>query len=188
MRKVLFSLLAIIGLGLVANKVAAQTATKIGIFDIESFIQRTPEFNTSIKPKLQAYQKDSLGAERDQLDTLYTNAQNTYKNDSLAKKSASILAYDRTQLQNIGMKLYGWQDYVQQATQQKYGELIKPIYDKVLPAYKKVVADNKIGFVLNPQVIEDIVDPKSIINLFDLVATQMGVKLLDASQLQSSNQ
>jgi len=179
MRKVIFSLLAIIGLGFAANKVTAQTAPlKIGYFDIDQMVQAMPEYKTAIQPKVEAFQKDSLGTAKDNLDTLFSNAQETYKNDSLAKKSASILSYDRQKLQELYMKEVNWQQIQQNETQRKFYEIAKPTYDKVAASYKKVLAANKITLVLNPGAIEGMgTDPKSITNLFELVAKDLGVKL-----------
>lgn len=178
MKKVLFSLLAMIGLGFAANKATAQaTPLKVGVFDMDQMVQLMPEYKTSIQPKIEAFQKDSLGPAKDNLDTLFSNAQETYKNDSLAKKSASILSYDRQKLQELYIKEANWNQIIQNETQRKFYEIAKPTYDKVAASYKKVLAANKITLVLNPSAIEGGTDPKAITNLFELVAKDLGVKL-----------
>ncbi|HEY0297804.1 MAG TPA: OmpH family outer membrane protein [Arachidicoccus sp.] len=176
MRKVVFSLLVIAGFSFAANKANAQTAPlKIGVFDIDQMVQAMPEMK-DVQTKVEGFQRDSLGPQKDNLDTLFANAQNTYKNDSLAKKSASILSYDRTQLQNIYYQEMNWQQIVQQATQQKYQELAAPYYKKAGDAFQKAVADNHITIVLKPDAIQ-YADDKQITNLFVPVAKTLGVNI-----------
>ncbi|AYD46284.1 MAG TPA: OmpH family outer membrane protein [Arachidicoccus soli] len=175
MKKVIFSLVAIIGLGIATNNVKAQSSLKIGVFDIDQMVSAMPEMK-DVQVKMQSYQKDTLGGERDQLSTLLENQQNTYKADSAAKKSQAILDYDRNQLGTLYSKLVNWQQYVQQASQNKYGELTQGMYTKAAAAFKKVVAAQKITLVLKPDVIQ-YADDKQIVNLFIPVAKELGVNL-----------
>ena len=176
MKKVLFSLLAMIGLGFAANKATAQTATKIGFFDTEQMAQALPEFK-DVQAKMNSYNKASLGAQRDQLDTLLTNAQKTYTNDSLAKKSSSILAYDRKQVQDLYLQSMQWQQNVQQAQQNKYYTLMQPLLKKVNDALVKVAKENHITIVLKPDATDGYIDEKQVTNMFIPVAKELGVNI-----------
>ncbi|MDE1190644.1 MAG: OmpH family outer membrane protein [Arachidicoccus sp.] len=175
MRKVIFSLLVIIA-GFVAGKASAQTTgTKIGYFDSEQMANLMPEMKT-VQTKIQAFQRDSLGTQKDQLDTLFNNAQNTYKNDSLAKKSASILGYDRQKLQELYSQEIQWSQYQQQATQNKYYELAGPTFQKVHDALEKAAKENHVTTVVKIDALEWI-DDKQVINMFIPVAKILGVTL-----------
>jgi len=184
MKKVIFSLLFIgtASIFAVNAQTTAASPLKIGIFDMDNFVQRMPEFATVIQPKLESYQRDSLGPQRDTLQMQYNHQDSIYMADSLAKKPAAVLNYDRNQLMNLAQTLYNWQQIVQQATQQKYIQVAKPYYDKVTAAYKQAVANNHITLVLNPQAVEDVPDPKSIVNLFDVVSKAMGITLTNGQQ------
>lgn len=187
MKKITFALILMMICGIVVNKIDAQTNTlKIGVFDMDQMVQSMPEFKTIIQPKLVAFQKDSLGAQKDQLDTLFTNARNTYNNDSLAKKSVTIVSYDRQQLEYLYSQEVNWEQYVQQATQQKYAEVAKPTYDKVIASYKKVLANTKVTLVLKPTAVQDVVGWKAAVNLFELVAKDLGVKLNNGEENASA--
>lgn len=186
MKKVIFSLLLIGTASIFAANAQTAAPLKIGIFDIDNFVQRMPDFATVIQPKLESYQRDSLGPQRDNLQLQYTRQDSIYRADSATKKPAAVLSYDSSQLQQTINALYNWQQIVQQATQQKYVQIAQPYYDKVTAAYKKAVADNHVTLVLNPQAIEDVPDPSSIVNLFDVISKAMGIKLTTGQQQQAA--
>jgi len=176
MRKVIFSLLAITGLGFAANKAQAQTTPlKIGVFDIDQMVQAMPEMK-DVQAKLESYQRDSLGPQRDNLELQYNRADSSYKADSLAKRSAATLDYDRKQVTGFAQTLMQWQQIVQQNSQNKYQELAAPSYKKAADAFNKAVADNHVTLVLKPDAIQ-YADDKQIINLFVPVAKALGVNI-----------
>lgn len=176
MKKVIFSLLMVTGLAFAANKATAQTAPlKIGVFDIDQMVQAMPEMK-DVQAKLESYQRDSLGPQRDNLELQYTRADSSYKADSLAKRSAATLEYDRKQLAGFGQTLMQWQQIVQQNSQNKYQELAAPSYKKAADAFNKAVKDNHITLVLKPDAIQ-YADDKQITNLFVPVAKALGVNI-----------
>ncbi|ANI90491.1 hypothetical protein A9P82_15060 [Arachidicoccus ginsenosidimutans] len=175
--------MAIAALGFAANKVQAQTtpALKIGVFDIDQVtqyvMQSSPDEYKALQAKMESYQRDSLGPQRDNYELQYRRADSTYQADSLAKKPKATLDYERGQVQQLYLTLANWSNTVQQASQNKYGELTRPYYEKVGASYKKVVAASKVNLVLSPQAIFDVPDSKVLVNLNELVLKDLGVKL-----------
>ncbi len=151
MKKMFFSLLMIAALGSVANKAAAQM--KVGVFDIDYMVQAMPGY-AAVDSMVQLYQRDSLGTEYQIMNNEYHRLDSTYKSDSTLKKSQAVLDYSSNQRQQIGLKLVYWQQYAQQKTQDKTQVLAQPLYEKVVDAYKKVLATHKYAVILKPQTYE----------------------------------
>ena len=166
MKKVFFSLLVVVAV-LFAGKASAQV--KVGVFDIDYMVQAMPGY-AAVDSMVQIYQRDSLGTEYQLLNSEYHRLDSTYKSDSAAKKSQTVLDYSKNQLQQIGYKLVYWQQYAQQKTNAKTGELAQPLYAQVVDAYKKVLANKKYTIILKPQTYEA---GFPIDNLFVSVAKQL---------------
>lgn len=150
MKKVFFSLLVVVAV-LFAGKAGAQV--KVGVFDIDYMVQAMPGY-AAVDSMVQIYQRDSLGTEYQILNSEYHRLDSTYKSDSAAKKPATVLDYSKTQLQQVGYKLVYWQQYAQQKTNAKTGQLAQPLYQQVVDAYKKVLANRKYTIILKPQTYE----------------------------------
>lgn len=150
MKKVFFSLLVVVAM-LVAGKAGAQM--KIGVFDIDYMVQAMPGY-AAVDSMVQIYQRDSLGTEYQILNNEYHRLDSTWKADSAAKKPQAVLDYSNTQRQQVGVKLVYWQQYSQQKTNAKTGQLAQPLYEQVVNAYKKVLATKKYGIILKPQTYE----------------------------------
>ncbi|TKK64247.1 OmpH family outer membrane protein [Ilyomonas limi] len=150
MKKVFFSLLVVVAV-LFAGKAGAQV--KVGVFDIDYMVQAMPGY-ARVDSLVQIYQRDSLGTEYQILNNEYRRLDSTWKADSAAKKSQAVLDYSNTQRQQIGMKLVYWQQYAQQKSNAKTGELAQPLYEQVVDAYKKVLANKKYTIILKPQTYE----------------------------------
>ncbi len=151
MKKVFFSLLTIAVLGFVANKANAQM--KVGVFDIDYMVQAMPGFS-AVDSMVQIYQRDSLGTEYQIMNNEYHRLDSTFKSDSAAKKPQAVLDYSSNQRQQIAMKLVYWQQYAQNKSDMKTQTLAQPLYEKVVDAYKKVLANKKYAVILKPQTYE----------------------------------
>lgn len=177
MKKVIFSLLAILALGFVTNTAEAQTALplKIGIFDPGVIVQRLPEFK-NVQDKVKQFQTDSLAPKRDDIEFQYNRLDSTYTADSLAKKSQSVLDYLSKQKQQFYWQLLNWQGIVENATRQKYQQLAQPLYEKVDKAMQDIIKAEKITLVVSPNEVV-FFDDKTVINLFEPVAKALGIDL-----------
>src|SRR3954467_9015315 len=150
MKKVFFSLLVVVAVlfGGIAN-----AQVKVGVFDIDLMVQAMPGY-ARVDSLVQLYQRDSLGTEYQILNSEYRRLDSTRKSDSAAGKSKAVQDYTNNQRQQVGMKLVYWQQYAQQKSQQKTGELAQPLYAQVVDAYKKVLATRKYTVILKPQTYE----------------------------------
>ena len=151
MKKVFFSLLMVAAVSLAANKASAQM--KVGVFDIDYMVQAMPGYAT-VDSMVQIYQRDSLATEYQIMNNEYHRLDSTFKADSTAGKTKAVLDYSANQRQQVAMKLVYWQQYAQQKSDAKTGQLAQPLYEKVVDAYKKVLTTKKYAVILKPQTYE----------------------------------
>lgn len=150
MKKVFFSLLVVVAL-LFAGKANAQV--KVGVFDIDVMVQAMPGY-ARVDSLVQLYQRDSLGTEYQILNNEYHRLDSTWKSDSAKGASKAVLDYSNNQRQQVAYKLVYWQQYAQTKSNQKTGQLAQPLYQQVVDAYKKVLANRKYTIILKPQTYE----------------------------------
>ncbi len=176
MKKVLMAVVCIAALCFGFNKLNAQTAAglKIGVFDLDIMVQAMPEYR-SVDSLTQIYQRDSLGAEYQVYMSEYQRLDSTLKVDS-AKGNIpkTVMDYNNQQKQQMGMQLAYWQQIAQQKSNQYQSKLLAPSYQKVLVAYKKVLAVKKYDLILKPEAYEL---GSKVENMFPLVAKEMGIAL-----------
>lgn len=177
MKKVIFSLMTVMALGLFTSNTQAQTtpALKVGVFDIETIVTRMPEFK-EVQKKMDLYDKDSLGSQRDAIEYQYNRADSSYRADSAAGKSKQVLNMINQQRQQYAWQLMNWQEIATRAHQQKLGLLARPLVEKVNKVFLEEVKAQKITLVLNPNVI-NYADDKVVISLFEPVAKKLGIDL-----------
>ena len=153
MKKVLFVVLAFAGSFFAANKVNAQAGAKVGVFDIDIMVNNMPGYR-AVDSLLAIYQQDSLRGEYDFAVREYNRLDSNYKADSAAKKSATVLNYQRDQRSQVATTIVYWQQISQQKTEQKRQQLAGPLFEKVLGAYQKVLQTNNYLVVLKPGAYE----------------------------------
>ncbi len=183
MKKVLFVMLAFTAL-LFANNLNAQGggAAKIGVFDIDIMVQAMPGYRV-VDSMLQIYQQDSLRSEYEFAVKEYNRLDSTYKSDSAAKKSASVLNYQKDQRSQIATTIVYWQQISQQKSEQKRQEIAAPMYEKVLGAYSKVLQSNNYLVVLKPGAYEM---GSKVENVFEKVAKELKINLPDQLKSQGA--
>lgn len=176
MKKVLLSLLAVAGfLFASSDAVKAQQPIKIGVFDIEIMMQVMPGYR-SVDSLVQVYERDSLAAEYDFYQSEYKRLDSTYKSDSAAGKSKSVLDLQKNGRNQVAMQLIYWQQIAQNKSDQKRSYLSQPILEKVLTAYKKVLEAKKYTLVLKPNSY-DFTGSPAVENVFILVAKELKIAL-----------
>lgn len=175
MKKVLLAALCITALCLGSKTSNAQTATviKVGVFDIDLMVRALPEYR-GIDSLTQLYERDTLGQEYQIYQSEYQRLDSTFKADSAAKKPQSVLDYTNNQKQQMMFNLVYWQQIAQNKSEQYRGNLAAPLYQKVVAAYKKVLATKKYNLILKPDSYE-VGFPME--NMFPLVAKEMNVTL-----------
>ena len=151
----------------------APATFKVAVFDLDIMMRALPEYR-AVDSMVQIYQRDTLGAEYDLYMSEYQRLDSTFKADSALKKSATVLEYTKNQRQQIGYNLVYWQQISQNKSNQYQAQLSQPLYQRVVTAYKKIIAARKYNLVLKPGSYE-VGTP--IENLFPLVAKEMKVTL-----------
>ena len=173
-------MLAFAGSFVAANNASAQ-AVKIGVFDIDIAVSNMPGYRT-VDSMLAIYQQDSLRSEYDFAVKEYNRLDSNYKADSAAKKSATVLNYQKDQRSQVATTIVYWQQISQQKTEQKRQELAGPLYEKVIGAYNKVLQANNYLVVLKPGAYEY---GSKLENVFEKVFKEL--KLPVPEQLRSGN-
>jgi Outer membrane protein (OmpH-like). len=152
---------------------AQQSSLKIGVFDIDMMVQAMPGYKI-VDSLLQVYNTDSLGAEYEVYQNEFHRLDSTYKADSAARKSATVLNYTGNQRRQVGMNLVYWQQIAQQKSDNKRAILAQPLYIAVANAYKKVLAARKYVLILKPNTFEA---GSQIENVFPFVAKELNIQL-----------
>lgn len=171
-------MLAVAG-SFIANNADAQAGAKVGVFDIDIAVSNMPGYRR-VDSLLSLYQQDSLRGEYDFAVREYNRLDSNYKADSAAKKSATVLNYQKEQRQQVATTIVYWQQIAQQKTEQKRQELAAPLFEKVLGAYSKVLQANNYLVVLKPGAYEM---GSKVDNVFEKVFREM--KLPVPEQLRS---
>lgn len=179
MKKILTIMLAFATLLVIGTNVNAQSAAKVGVFDIDIMVQAMPGYR-AVDSMLNLYEQDSLRSEYEFAVKEYNRLDSTYKADSAAKKAASVLNYQKDQRSQIATTIIYWQQISQQKTEQKRQQLAGSMYEKVLTAYSKVLNSNNYLVVLKPGAFEM---GSKVENVFEKVAKELGITLPD--QLRS---
>jgi len=183
MKKVLFVMLAFAGTFIAANDADAQ-AGKIGVFDIDIAVSNMPGYRR-VDSLLGQYQQDSLKTEYDFAVKEYNRLDSNYKADSAAKKSATVLNYQKDQRSQVATTIVYWQQIAQQKTEQKRQELAAPLYEKVLGAYSKVLQSSNYLVVLKPGAYEM---GSKVENVFEKVFKEMKLPVPDQLRSQGPAQ
>ncbi len=171
MKKVLFVALVFAGSFITANNANAQAGAKIGVFDIDAMVNNMPGYRR-VDSLLAQYQQDSLRSEYDFAVKEYNRLDSNYKADSAAKKSATVLNYQKDQRSQVATTIVYWQQIAQQKTEQKRQELAGPLFEKVLGAYQKVLQANNYLVVLKPGAYEM---GSKVDNVFEKVSKELKI-------------
>ena len=174
MKKVVFGLLVMVTTLFTANSVNAQTV-KVGVFDLDIMVQAMPGYR-AIDSLVQLYERDSLRMEYDYALGEYNRLDSTYKKDSAAKKPASVLNYIKEQRTQFATQIIYWQQISQQKVEGKRQMLATPLYQRIVPAYEKVLKANNYLVVLKPEAIEFMGSSK-VENIFEKVAAELKIPL-----------
>lgn len=173
MKKALLALFCFTALCFGFKSNAQTSPVKIGVFDLDVMVQALPEYRVA-DSLTQIYERDTLGTEYQLYMSEYQRLDSTWKSDSAAKKPQTVLDYTAGQRDQMRMNLVYWQQIGQQKSNNYRGQLLQPAYQRILAAYKKVLAAKKYDIILKPDSYE--LGTKAE-NLFPLVAKEMGVTL-----------
>lgn len=173
MKKVLLAAACITALCFTVKNANAQTTIKVGLFDIDLMVRALPEYR-NVDSLTQMYERDSLGSQYAVFQSEYHRLDSTLKADTLKGVAKSIMDYNNQQKQQIAYQLAYFQQIAQNASDNYRSGLASPLYQKVLAAYKKVLAVKKYNVILKPESYEIGADVE---NIFPLVAKEMNITL-----------
>ncbi len=147
---------------------------KVGVFDVDIMVQAMPSYHSSVDSVLQLYAKDSLSQEYDYYQQEYARVDSGYKVDSAAKKPQAILDIKDRQRQELAFTLINFQRIAEAKIERKRVVLSQPLYDKVMNAYRKVMAEKKYTLIVKPNTYEVL---SHVENVFVPVAAVLKIKL-----------
>ncbi|MES1220180.1 MAG: OmpH family outer membrane protein [Bacteroidota bacterium] len=147
---------------------------KVGVFDIDIMIQAMPTYSSTVDSALQAYAKDSLSQEYLFYQQEYTRVDSSYKIDSVLKKPQSVLDLKERQRQELAYNIINFQQIADQRLAIKRAWLARPLYEKVMAAYKRVLETQKYTLILKPNSYEMF---SHVENVFVRVGKELNVAL-----------
>lgn len=154
------------------NSANAQTV-KVGYFDEQKVIALFPDL-AKIDTILQSFAKDTLQDEYNYTLKSYQVKDSIYRKDSLElSKRPKALQLSTDELNQLKYKLINWQQYQQEAMQQKQEQLLLPYRQKIFAALSEVIAENKYTWVLN----ESSLSPYFQHSIADNLAIRTAMKL-----------
>ena len=136
---------------------SATAQTKIGYFDDQSVIALFPGIQEKLDTVLRSYAQDTLQEEYNYTLKDYQIKDSIFRRDS-AELSKKAKAYEMatTDLNKLKYKLINWQQYQQEAMQQKQEQLLLPFRQKIFAALSEVISENKKETIIETEVkIED---------------------------------
>ena len=171
----LFAAILLVALSF-TNSASAQT--KIGYFDDQSVIALFPGIQEKLDTVLKSYAQDTLQDEYNYTLKDYQVKDSIFKKDSAnLSKRPKALEMATSDLNKLKYKLINWQQYQQQAMQQKEETLLLPYRQKVAAALSEVVAENKYSLVLKAESLSPYAQPSIADNLTIRVAMKLKLTL-----------
>lgn len=148
-------------------------AQKTGYISVDNVVALMPEVK-KIDTLLQKFQTDTLNTEFASLVQEYNYKDSIINSKDSSKTPASVRKQYRQDMEGLAYQVQNWQAIVQQAMQNKQGQLLQPVYEKVMNTIKTVAKENGYSYVYNQEVL--LVAPPAD-DLLPLVAKKLNIKL-----------
>ncbi|MEY3873482.1 MAG: hypothetical protein RL363_203 [Bacteroidota bacterium] len=175
MKKVLFAAILLVAVSF-TNSASAQT--KIGYFDDQSAIALFPGIQEKLDTILNSFAKDTLQDEYNYTLKSYQVKDSIFRKDSVdLSKRPKALEMATTELNQLKYKLINWQQYQQEAMQQKQETVLLPYRQKIAQALNEVVAEQKYNLVLKADALSPYAQPSIADNLTIRVAMKLKLAL-----------
>ncbi|MEY3209290.1 MAG: hypothetical protein RL064_1321 [Bacteroidota bacterium] len=175
MKKVLFAAILLVAVSF-TNSASAQT--KIGYFDDQSVIALFPGIQEKLDTILNSFAKDTLQDEYNYTLKSYQVKDSIFRKDSVdLSKRPKALEMATTELNQLKYKLINWQQYQQEAMQQKQETVLLPYRQKIAQALNEVVAEQKYNLVLKADALSPYAQPSIADNLTIRVAMKLKLAL-----------
>jgi outer membrane protein len=154
MKKLLKVALIAICVVFVGNFAKAQS--KIGYVNAQQILEMLPEMKT-LQTQMQTYEKtfsDQLAAMQSEYQTKGVAYEKSQATMTDAARTAA-----QTELQDLQQRMASYRDNAQKQVDQKSGELLKPLSDKVKSAIQAVATEKGVNYVFDSGQIDLIVAP-----------------------------
>ena len=187
MKKSFFFVFGLSALLLLSGSGKAQTAFKVGVFDLDIMVQSMPSYRV-VDSLMEIFNRDTLGSLREYNEAEYTRLDSTYKADSAlvaqGKKTKALLDLVVNDRQKAMVNILYWQQIAQSRSDEKRANLSQNLYQQVSDAYKKVLTRKKYTLILKPNTYEV---GFAIDNIFIAVARELKLTELPQQLLYLGN-
>ncbi len=150
----------------------AQTL-KFGHIDLQALIQVMPERETTETEftKFQTDMEDILAEMQKDYQTKLQELEQMGQEVSELKRNAKI-----SELQNLNERIQGFQQNAQQQIQQKYQELLNPLYEKAMGAIDEVAKEQELMYVFETGFNVVLYKSNQSLDLLPLVKQKLGIE------------
>lgn len=173
MKKV-FVVCVAFALSLLCVSNASAQQGKIGIFDEQTVLSLFPGIQQKVDTILGKYVNDSLKPDYDYTYSEFLRKDSTFKKDS-AKLTPAVRSITNNDINALKSKIVNWQQYQNQAIEQKQQEILEPYRQKVYDALLKIVQEQKYVYVMKSDAF--VIPPPIADNLSIKVAMALKLKL-----------
>jgi outer membrane protein len=151
----------------------ASSAQKTGYISMQQVVGLMPEVR-KIDTLLQKYQSDSLNPQFTYYVSEYNRRDSMANGKDSLKMAPAARKIARQEMEGLAYQIQNWQQIVQNALQNKEGELLDPVYRKAMTALKTAAKENGYTYVYNREAL--LVAPEGD-DLLMLVAKKLNLKV-----------
>lgn len=146
MKKV-FVLCVAFALSLTFISNASAQQGKIGIFDEQTVLSLFPGIQQKLDTIMGKFVNDTLKPDYDYTYSQFLVKDSTFKKDS-GKLTPQVRKVMLDDINNLKSKIVNWQQYQNQAMEQKQQEILAPYTQKVYDALIKIIQEQKYTYVM----------------------------------------
>ncbi len=120
---------------------------KIGIFDEQTVLSLFPGIQQHVDTLMGKFVNDSLKPDYDYTYSQYLVKDSTFKKDS-SKLTPQVRSVMQNDINGLKSKIVNWQQYQNQAMEQKQQEILAPYTQKIYDALIKIIQEQKYVYVM----------------------------------------
>jgi Skp family chaperone for outer membrane proteins len=158
---------------------SANAQGKIGIFDEQTVLSLIPGIQQKLDTAIGKFINDSLKPDYDYTYSEFLRKDSTFKKDSL-KLTPAVRSITNNDINALKSKLVNWQQYQNQAVEQKQQEILSPYTQKIYDALIKIIQEQKYVYVMKSDAF--VIPPPIADNLSIKVAIALKLPLPKEAQ------
>lgn len=136
---------------LICTSGAAMAQQKAGYISLDQVLAIMPEVN-KIDSQMQRFQQDSLNLEYVNMFEQYEYYDSLLTKTDTTKILPAVRRQYRVDRDNFAFQIQNWQTIAQNMYQQKQGQLLQPVYARVMTAVRAVAKEKGYTHVYDKQV------------------------------------